>query len=159
MLTKHQSLTSISSASDSIYAKQPSYVPDFNLKALENTQYLKIARSHYVAARRATLMERQPKTPDADSITGEDVFSKEWKRAISVNAAVPGETDSIKTLPSMMDGDSSTGRSRAATNDSILGGGRPRADSDDVGVPLMDETRVTIPNTGSNGKPSTPTSW
>ena len=41
-LSKQQSVTSISSASDSIYAKQPQYVPDFSVKALTTLMYLKV---------------------------------------------------------------------------------------------------------------------
>lgn len=83
-LSKHQSISSISSASDSIYQRIVNYTPDFTLKATCDLLFLKIRRSHYIAAYRATCMERQPKTPHIlDSL--EDPFAKEWKRAISVN--------------------------------------------------------------------------
>lgn len=48
--------------------------------ALDNLEYLKIRRHHYLAARRATLMERQPTTPQQPNST-EDAFATEWKRA------------------------------------------------------------------------------
>ena len=133
-LSKHQSMTSISSASDSIYARQSQYVPDFTIRALENTQYLKIARSHYIAARRATLMERQPKTPDVDTVVGdEDHFSKEWKRAISVhagdNVSNGGDSDSVRMSPRPGGGL----RSRTATNDSSAGA----SIASEVDSPLM----------------------
>ena len=135
-MSKGQSLTSISSASDSIYARQPQYTPDFTIRALENTQYLKIARSHYIAARRATLMERQPKTPDLDGATDEDVFSKEWKRAISVQEGNHvTDSDSVKMSPSLRH----PGRSRTATQDSSAAGSIGSA-ADTPDTPLMNNS-------------------
>lgn len=69
---------------DIVYSKNHMYVPDYTVRALDDLEYIKIKRHQYVAARRATLMERQPKTPREDDTrpaTDEDAFSVEWKRA------------------------------------------------------------------------------
>ena len=62
-LSKHQSLTSISSSSETTIASASktnhTYVPDFTLKATSNLQIMKIKHNVYIAARKATMMERQ----------------------------------------------------------------------------------------------------
>ena len=59
--SKSMSITSISS--DVVSTRQTSYLPDFTLKAIGNVMYIKIRRAHYMAAYRATLMQRENKTP------------------------------------------------------------------------------------------------
>ena len=78
-LSKYTSVSSISSTSESAYMKVSQYTPDFSVRAITDLQYMKIRRPHYIAARRATMMERQPKTPDTDQT--EDPFTREWNRA------------------------------------------------------------------------------
>ena len=55
------SITSISS--DVTSMRQPSYVPDFTVKATQDVMYLQIRRAHYMAAYRATLMQKERETP------------------------------------------------------------------------------------------------
>lgn len=58
------------------------YIPDFTVRALTDVQFIKVRRHQYVAAQRATLMERAPKTPRSNSDQApEDPFSSEWKKA------------------------------------------------------------------------------
>lgn len=67
-----------------VYSKNYAYVPDYTVRALEDLEYVKIKRHQYIAARRATMMERQPKTPrasDSAAAPEEDAFTVEWKRA------------------------------------------------------------------------------
>ncbi|CAH1783100.1 unnamed protein product [Owenia fusiformis] len=78
----------IHGSTDSLYRPKQSYIPDFTVKATSDLQYLKVKRSHYIAARRATLMERTPKTPEVQ-ITDEDQFAKEWQRATSLDPDKP----------------------------------------------------------------------
>ncbi len=52
-----------STSSDVISTRQPTYKPDYTVRAVTNLLYLCIKRHQYMAAFRATLMERQPKTP------------------------------------------------------------------------------------------------
>ena len=75
-LSKNNSITSIVSASDSVFTKPNKYIPDFSLHATSDLLYMKLRRAHYVAAYRATLMERHPRR---DTVT-EDQFAKEWSR-------------------------------------------------------------------------------
>ena len=65
-----------SSQSDSIYVKHEPYIPDFSMKAQDNILFLKIRRSHYIVARRATLMGRSKNMEMKD----EEAFNKEWKK-------------------------------------------------------------------------------
>ena len=60
--SKSLSITSISSDAGS--TRQTSYVPDFTVRATGDVMYLQIRRAHYMAAYRATLMQREPKTPE-----------------------------------------------------------------------------------------------
>jgi len=64
--------------------KPPVYIPDFSVKTTVDTQILKIRRSHYMAARRAAMLERQPKTSgSAETPLGEDAFNKEWNKTMN----------------------------------------------------------------------------
>ena len=65
-----------SSQSDSIYVKHEPYIPDFSMKAQDNILFLRIKRSHYIVARRATLMGRSKNVEMKD----EEAFTKEWKK-------------------------------------------------------------------------------
>ncbi|XP_074641599.1 metal transporter CNNM4-like [Tubulanus polymorphus] len=77
-LARANSCSSISSLGPGFYAKQPTYTPDFTVKALSDVQYMKIKRAHYIAARKATLMERSSKHNEYDP------FSKEWAKVSSM---------------------------------------------------------------------------
>ncbi|XP_019635754.1 PREDICTED: metal transporter CNNM4-like isoform X12 [Branchiostoma belcheri] len=55
------------------------YVPDYSVRAVTDVQYIRIRRAHYMAARQATLLERQPRTPASSE--SEDIFGKEWAKA------------------------------------------------------------------------------
>ncbi|XP_078589010.1 metal transporter CNNM4-like isoform X8 [Branchiostoma floridae x Branchiostoma japonicum] len=55
------------------------YVPDYSVRAVTDVQYIRIRRAHYMAARQATLLERQPRTPAESG--SEDHFRKEWEKA------------------------------------------------------------------------------
>ncbi|XP_066278503.1 metal transporter CNNM4-like isoform X8 [Branchiostoma lanceolatum] len=55
------------------------YVPDYSVRAVTDVQYIRIRRAHYMAARQATLLERQPRTPAGSE--SEDIFGKEWEKA------------------------------------------------------------------------------
>lgn len=74
--------------SDESDGKVPTYVPDYTVRALTNLQYLCIRRSHYVAVRRATLMERQPRAINSLALSecsaSTDNFSLEWQKAIDM---------------------------------------------------------------------------
>lgn len=81
------------------------YVPDFTVRALTDLQYMRIRRVQYVAALRATLLERrhrQHALADGSGVAGtaggpssmqseddEDTFTKEWQRAQSAIASSP----------------------------------------------------------------------
>ena len=104
-------MTSMNSISDNISLSQQSpsipYVPDFTVRALTDLQYIRIRRAHYVAALRASLLERRHRQHGAQdsngvggvTITGglssvqandeEDTFNKEWQRAQTALAASP----------------------------------------------------------------------
>lgn len=56
------------------------------MRAVTDIEYIKIRRHQYIAAHRATLMERRPKTPrDTTEQTPEDPFNKEWRLASEQN--------------------------------------------------------------------------
>lgn len=137
-LSKQQSMLSITGSCDQVYQRPTKYIPDFGVKATNATLYLRIRRSHYIAARRATLLERAPKAKDMES--AEDPFAKEWKRAISVDpdhqrgvggATSDGEASSLwvnkgsrETLTSPSFGHDDRvvivdGRTRSETNESL----------------------------------------
>jgi hypothetical protein len=111
-LLKQTSVTSMNSLSDTISLSQHSssspYVPDFTVRAMSDLQYIRIRRAHYVAALRATLLERRHRQqgPNDGANPGsavgtavglsslpsdddEDAFTKEWRRAQSALAASP----------------------------------------------------------------------
>lgn len=76
------SSNSASNLNDLVYSKGHVYIPDFTVRALTDIEFIKVRRHQYIAAQRATLMERQPKTPREESdATSEDPFSSEWKKA------------------------------------------------------------------------------
>ena len=66
-----------SSQSDSIYVKHEPYIPDFSMKAQDNILFLKVRRSHYIVARRATLLGRSKHVDLKD----DEAFTKEWTKA------------------------------------------------------------------------------
>ncbi|KAH3717017.1 hypothetical protein DPMN_059756 [Dreissena polymorpha] len=68
-------------SSDSIYVKYEPYIPDFSLKAVDNILFLRIKRTHYIVARRATLMGRH----EQDSTKEDETFTAEWKHATSIH--------------------------------------------------------------------------
>ena len=55
------------SISDVVISKQCNYVPDFTVKAISDVEYLRIARPHYIAAVRATCLERSPSNEAAEA--------------------------------------------------------------------------------------------
>ncbi|XP_067952113.1 metal transporter CNNM2-like isoform X1 [Watersipora subatra] len=78
------SSNSASNLQDLVYSKGHMYIPDFTVKALTDLEFVKVRRHQYIAAQRATLMERQPKTPRDTADPGpteEDPFIAEWKKA------------------------------------------------------------------------------
>ena len=124
-VTKQQSISNLSTVSDSLYMPRVQYVPDFSVKIVTDTQYLKINRGHYVAAKRATAMERR--ATDNESTPPDDAFQKEWTRAISVNTESSGdgvldapEGGALLKAPSGGGGGgSSANRPRSLTSDSV----------------------------------------
>jgi hypothetical protein len=96
ILTRSQStgsIASLASVGPGFYHKQPTYTPDFSVKALTDVQYLKIHRAHYIAAYRATLVERHPKSHPVTQ-DDEDPFLKEWSRIqLPRKAPLAGEED------------------------------------------------------------------
>lgn len=80
------SLSSLSSASN--------YVPDYSVQVISNSMYLRIHRNQYMAAIRATLMERQ--RGDKAGHNAEEVFSKEWTRATSAEPERQANEDPVK---------------------------------------------------------------
>lgn len=82
---------SATNISDVVYSKKDVYVPDYTVRALTSLEYVKVRRHQYLAARRATMMEREPGSPDLASSAGgeEDPFAVEWKRAAQANSQLP----------------------------------------------------------------------
>ena len=88
----------MSTVSNSLYTPPPSsssssppsaspraqYVPDFSVKIVADSQYLKINRDHYVAAKRATAMERRGAATDNESTSRDDAAFR--SRAIITSA-------------------------------------------------------------------------
>lgn len=76
---------SASNLHELVYSKSHAYVPDFTVKALTDLEFIKVRRHQYIAAQRATLMERQPKTPRESELDqtadAEEIFCAEWKKA------------------------------------------------------------------------------
>ena len=155
-MSNNQSMVSISSSSDQVYQRPVKYVPDFSVKAMSNVLYLRIRRPHYIAATRATLLERAPKSREVDSM--EDPFAKEWKRAISVDPenhlkvaaateeSIKGSRDTLTSPTS--DGGVPDGRMRSETQDSLQDGDRAA----DAGTPLMISSCETMPDTKNEAK-------
>ena len=69
------------------------YTPDYTVRVITNVQYLCIRRSHYIALRRATMMERQPRTVQAPDTTS-DNFNIEWQKALDN----PGQVSTASLL-------------------------------------------------------------
>ncbi|XP_070540255.1 unextended protein-like isoform X2 [Ptychodera flava] len=74
------------------------YIPDYSVFIKSDVQYLKIRRHMYVAARRATQMERERQgSVDNQDTNVEDFFQKEWKKVEDMGSqttlSVPGDTD------------------------------------------------------------------
>ena len=87
---KLPSVSNLSQLSDSHYKSNVPYTPDFSVKIITETQYVKIHRAHYIAATRATAMARRNgggSPGGALSVPVEDAFQKEWSRAISISTA------------------------------------------------------------------------
>ena len=159
--SRQQSMMSLTGSSDQVYLKPVKYVPDFNVKAITDMLILRIRRPHYVAALRATLMERAPKSNGSNA---EDHFSKEWKRAISVpdpdhpkmayggtdaNSAdiQAGSKETLSSPTAEQDGLIPDGRTRSETQDSL------EADrSADAGTPLIISSSETMPETINEAK-------
>ena len=146
-VTKQQSSSNLSTLSDGRLHTPPlsssssppraQYVPDFSVKIVADSQYLKINRDHYVAAKRATAMERRGGAADNESTSRDDAAcQKEWSRAVitSVNTensgggvALEGTEGGavLKALPSGGVGGggsgsgSSANRPRPLTSDSV----------------------------------------
>lgn len=78
-LTHQNSSASLSSVptSDNLYIKPAAYIPDYCVTAVMDLMYLKITRHQYLAARRATMVERHPRNGGIHH--QEDSFSsKDW---------------------------------------------------------------------------------
>lgn len=58
------------------------FVPDYTVRAVADTYYMRVKRSFYLAAKRATLMERS-------KITGGDNFEDEVEKVSSNNNNLP----------------------------------------------------------------------
>ena len=152
-LSLQQSSLSISSSSEQVYQRPVKYVPDFGVRAVTNVVYLRIRRSHYIAARRATLLERAPKKQQALD-NAEDLFDKEWQRAISV------DPDHMQTT-SEVDGDIKMSLSRENLVPDGHRGARTRSETQDsldydrcadAGTPLMISSCETMPETKNEAK-------
>ena len=87
---KTSSMSNLSQVSDSHYKMKVPYIPDFSVRIIAETQFIKIHRAHYIAAVRATNMARRNGggSPGAEATLPVDVaFQKEWSRAISISTA------------------------------------------------------------------------
>lgn len=73
-----------------------SFVPDYTVRAVTELWYIKIHRSLYIAAYRATQLERQQK----NDVTSEDVFSAELERMMKLVNGFDGMGDEMKALAS-----------------------------------------------------------
>lgn len=76
---------SASNLNDLVYSKGHQYIPDYTVRAITDVEFIKIRRHQYVAAQRATLMERRPKTPRGTEQLDEDAFKAEWQKANQLN--------------------------------------------------------------------------
>ncbi|OQV20801.1 Metal transporter CNNM2 [Hypsibius exemplaris] len=75
------------------------FVPDFTVYAISDVLFLRIKRSHYMAAVRATILERQGKA-DQDAII-EDTFGEEMDRLAKEENAVPVGLDFLPAVDSL----------------------------------------------------------
>ena len=57
---------------ETVISKTCHYMPDFTVKALCDLEYLRIARLHYIAAVRATCLERSPNSDNPELWKGLD---------------------------------------------------------------------------------------
>ncbi|XP_064101866.1 unextended protein-like isoform X2 [Macrobrachium nipponense] len=78
---------SIKGSVQSLDSTKFTFVPDYSVRAITEVMYLKIRRSHYIAARRAFLLEQSQKEPYAENfekemakmlIEDEDPVSPNW---------------------------------------------------------------------------------
>jgi len=89
-ISRDESMSSLSSLSST-----SNYVPDYSVQVLTNSMYLRVHRNQYLAAIRATLMERT--RGDKPGPNAEEVFATEWRRATSVDPeARPSGADEVK---------------------------------------------------------------
>ena len=129
----------MSTVSDSLYppslpqpppssSPRTQYVPDFSVKIVADSQYLKINRDHYVAAKRATAMERRGAADNESTARDDAAFQKEWSRAItSVNTERFGddaleapEGDAVVKVPPSGGGSGpSANHAHSLTSDSV----------------------------------------
>jgi hypothetical protein len=101
-------MSSLSEAISSLH-RSPSlpYVPDFTVRATTDLQYIRISRTHYLVALRATLLERGRRAQLDGSQQGtqaahsddDDPFTKEWNRAQSVPVGTTPDTTPLGTSP------------------------------------------------------------
>lgn len=162
--SRGQSMISLTGSSDQVYMRPVKYTPDFTVKAMSDLLYLRIRRPHYVAALRATLLERTPKNAD-DGM--EDAFSKEWKRAISVPdpdhpKVTLGSTVDVLGSPEIQSGETiSSASPSTAEQDGLIPDGRTRSDtqesldgdrSADAGTPLIISSCETMPDSKNEVK-------
>ena len=81
--------------------RRPLYIPDFSLRTSAPTQVLKITRSHYLAAKRASDMEvSRAKT----GVSGfdeqlEKVFNDEWKKTSESENVSPMSLPDMTVTP------------------------------------------------------------
>ncbi|XP_068214034.1 unextended protein-like [Palaemon carinicauda] len=68
---------SIKGSVQSLDSAKFTFVPDYSVRAITEVMYLKIRRSHYVAARRAFLLEQSQKEPYAEN------FEKEMEKMLN----------------------------------------------------------------------------
>ncbi|XP_077991923.1 metal transporter CNNM2-like [Glandiceps talaboti] len=78
------------------------YVPDYSVMIKSDVQFLKIRRSMYLAARRATQMEQQ-RMGSQEHTGAEDFFQKEWKKAVDMGSQTTINVDSGDTSQERID--------------------------------------------------------
>ncbi|XP_071089703.1 metal transporter CNNM4-like [Haliotis cracherodii] len=79
------------------YKKEP-YTPDFTIKAKSFVQYLRIRRSHYIAARHTSMMVRKQHEHVQNE---EEHFKKEWHKAL--NSSQMSRNNSSVTFSDILD--------------------------------------------------------
>ena len=139
-----QSISSLSSGTE-VYSKQTQYIPDFAVRCISDVQYMRIRRAHYIAAQRATELERQQPRDSAtlNDLKVEDHFSKEWQRATSIDPDRKDKEDS--------DG-ASQGRSSVGGGSSPQNSLRPRLRSGtrDSMDPEVGRVRISLADTDAS---------